>query len=259
MSAVVLLVALAATTHHTPIHRYDKVECNRCPGASNTARGKVTRRAAHPRSGALSVDSRSAHARHAEGLDENAITRTATRATTRPRTSWWCVVDATCASTVVVRLDAFSSLRSPSPNLRASALTAASSTSRFARGDAPPVTCTSASTGRTSHPRSSACAAPPSSRGGPSKPVRPALPHLRQLLCIHKGEGSWDADTGNGYYGGLQMDTAFEEAYGPLYVRRWGHASNWRPFFQMLAAERAIRVRGYSPWPNTARACGLLP
>lgn len=92
-----------------------------------------------------------------------------------------------------------------------------------------------------------------------AKHEKARLPHRSQLLCIHRLEGPWDANTGNGYYGGLQMDQAFEAAYGPAYVARWGHASNWRPVFQMLAAERAIRVRGYSPWPNTARACGLLP
>src|SRR5438876_5647928 len=31
-------------------------------------------------------------------------------------------------------------------------------------------------------------------------------PHLSQWLCIHHYEGSWTANTGNGYYGGLQMD-----------------------------------------------------
>ena len=37
-----------------------------------------------------------------------------------------------------------------------------------------------------------------------------------------------DANTGNGYHGGLQMDKTFQLAYGPAFVRRYGWAHNWR-------------------------------
>lgn len=90
-------------------------------------------------------------------------------------------------------------------------------------------------------------------------PPQASIPHLSAWLCIHRGEGPWDADTGNGYYGGLQFDSTFEQAYGAAYVARWGHANNWRPRIQMLTAENAWRTRGYAPWPQTARMCGLLP
>jgi Transglycosylase-like domain len=76
--------------------------------------------------------------------------------------------------------------------------------------------------------------------------------------CIHRLEGSWTANTGNGYYGGLQMDLAFQRAYGWRYLRRWGTADSWPPWAQLRTAENARRSRGYWPWPNTARACGLL-
>lgn len=79
------------------------------------------------------------------------------------------------------------------------------------------------------------------------------------FLCIHKYEGSWTSNTGNGYYGGLQMDYGFMRNYGSEYVRRWGTADNWPVWAQIDAAKRAYHSgRGFSPWPNTARACGLI-
>lgn len=88
---------------------------------------------------------------------------------------------------------------------------------------------------------------------------RAEIPHLREWLCIHAGEGAWDANTGNGYYGGLQMDLEFQRTYAPWLLRSKGTADHWSPREQMLTAERAWRTRGFWPWPNTARRCGLLP
>jgi transglycosylase-like protein len=76
--------------------------------------------------------------------------------------------------------------------------------------------------------------------------------------CIHEHEGAWNSNTGNGYYGGLQMDATFYWTYGPEFARRWGHAGNWPVWAQLIAAERAYLTRGFGPWPNTARYCGLL-
>ncbi len=79
------------------------------------------------------------------------------------------------------------------------------------------------------------------------------------FLCIHRYEGSWDANTGNGYYGGLQMDVEFQHLYGAEFIRRWGTADNWPSWAQLEASARAYASgRGFNPWPNTARACGLL-
>jgi hypothetical protein len=88
-------------------------------------------------------------------------------------------------------------------------------------------------------------------------------PHRLQWLCIHRyerdpGQG-WATRTGNGYYGGLQMDLAFQRTYGPELLRRKGTANNWSAAEQMWVAERAHRSgRGFYPWPNTARYCGLI-
>jgi hypothetical protein len=75
-------------------------------------------------------------------------------------------------------------------------------------------------------------------------------------MCIHRYEGAWN-DTGDPYWGGLQMDKDFMLTYGRSYVRRYGWAHNWTPDMQIEVAARAWRTRGFSPWPNTRRMCGL--
>jgi hypothetical protein len=96
----------------------------------------------------------------------------------------------------------------------------------------------------------------------------------RNLLCIHHYEGSWQ-DGGKPYYGGLQMDLSFQRSYGYKYVNVklygrivkrmkiyfmdiWGTANHWPIKAQLEAGRNAVKVRGYYPWPNTARFCGLL-
>jgi hypothetical protein len=83
-------------------------------------------------------------------------------------------------------------------------------------------------------------------------------PHKRQWLCIHRYEGSW-TDPNPPYYGGLQMDVGFQRTYGRGLLSRKGTADHWTPLEQMWTAERAHRSgRGFYPWPNTARYCGLI-
>lgn len=80
---------------------------------------------------------------------------------------------------------------------------------------------------------------------------------IRAFECIHSHEGSW-TDTGAPYYGGLQMDWSFMSAYGAEYLRAWGTADHWPPSVQIAVAIRAyLSGRGFGPWPNTARMCGL--
>ncbi len=93
------------------------------------------------------------------------------------------------------------------------------------------------------------------------KAARP--PHRSAWLCIHRYERNprqgWATNTGNGYYGGLQMDVSFQRTYGGSLLRRKGTANRWTALEQMWVAERAYSSgRGYHPWPNTARHCGLI-
>ncbi|MGZ4291897.1 MAG: hypothetical protein ACXVQQ_04820 [Gaiellaceae bacterium] len=91
--------------------------------------------------------------------------------------------------------------------------------------------------------------------------AKPPIPSALQsaFLCIHHHEGAWNSNTGNGFYGGLQMDWSFQNLYGPDYIHRWGTADNWPAWAQLQVAVRAYRSgRGFYPWPNTARVCGLI-
>jgi hypothetical protein len=83
-------------------------------------------------------------------------------------------------------------------------------------------------------------------------------PHAPAWRCIQRFEAGW-TDAGAPYYGGLQMDLGFQRRYGAYLLRRKGTANRWTPLEQMWVGERALRAgRGFYPWPNTARACGLI-
>lgn len=65
------------------------------------------------------------------------------------------------------------------------------------------------------------------------------------------------------------MDAGFMASYGPEYLRH-GTADRWPSWIQIKVARRArdgwynpyrhtyYSARGYYPWPNTARYCGLI-
>jgi hypothetical protein len=83
-------------------------------------------------------------------------------------------------------------------------------------------------------------------------------PHAAAWRCIQRYEARW-SDPNGPYYGGLQMDLGFQQHYGGELLREKGTADNWTPVEQMWVAERAYRAgRGFYPWPNAARYCGLL-
>ncbi len=82
---------------------------------------------------------------------------------------------------------------------------------------------------------------------------RTRIGHLALWLCIHSREGAWNAQTGNGFYGGLQMTYGWDGLVG--------NAALLSPSAQMQAAETGYRQSGYSTawlegqWPNTSPPC----
>ncbi len=90
-----------------------------------------------------------------------------------------------------------------------------------------------------------------------SKPLWRTLKRWDDWMCIHGREGAWN-DPNGPYHGGLQMDSGFMAAYGGDLLERYGTADRWPPAAQVAVAERAYEARGFNPWPNTARACGVL-
>jgi hypothetical protein len=89
------------------------------------------------------------------------------------------------------------------------------------------------------------------------EPLWRTLPRWRDWMCIHGREGAWNDPSGP-YHGGLQMDAGFMATYGADLLKRYGTADRWPPAAQVAVAERAYHARGFNPWPNTARACGVL-
>ena len=85
---------------------------------------------------------------------------------------------------------------------------------------------------------------------------KPQVSHQAGWLCIHSREGAWNANTGNGYYGGLQM------TYG--WMGQVIRADLLTPMQQMAAAEGGYWKSGYSDawmrgqWPNTYPPCAHL-
>jgi hypothetical protein len=83
-------------------------------------------------------------------------------------------------------------------------------------------------------------------------------PHERAWRCLQSFEGAWN-DPHDPYWGGLQMDRTFMRHYAPRHLLRRGWANEWTPIEQMWVGERALRAgRGFYPWPNTGRMCGLI-
>ena len=82
-------------------------------------------------------------------------------------------------------------------------------------------------------------------------------PHMNEWMCIHHYEGAWN-DAGGPYWGGLQMSLTFQQRYGGWIYLLKGTADHWTPLEQIWTAEKARQSRGFWPWPNTARICGLI-
>lgn len=72
-----------------------------------------------------------------------------------------------------------------------------------------------------------------------------------QKIASCESGGRWGINTGNGYYGGLQMSRATWRAYGGAdYAPRPDLATREE---QIAVGEKIVRARGLSPWPTCGR------
>lgn len=78
-------------------------------------------------------------------------------------------------------------------------------------------------------------------------------PWYSSAMCVHHYEGAWNANTGNGYYGGMQFSLSTWAANGGT-----GRPDLATPGEQLRVAYRTWQASGWYPWPNTARICGLI-
>ncbi|QKW22223.1 transglycosylase family protein [Kitasatospora sp. NA04385] len=75
-------------------------------------------------------------------------------------------------------------------------------------------------------------------------------------LADCESDGDWQADTGNDYYGGLQIwPPTWQEAGGLRYADRPDHASRQQ---QITVGEEILRRQGWAAWGWCAREIGVL-
>ncbi|MFF2077480.1 transglycosylase family protein [Kitasatospora sp. NPDC058162] len=68
--------------------------------------------------------------------------------------------------------------------------------------------------------------------------------------------GDWRADTGNGFYGGLQIrPTTWADAGGLRFADRPDHAGRRE---QTTVGEEILRQQGWEAWPACARELGMI-
>lgn len=93
----------------------------------------------------------------------------------------------------------------------------------------------------------------PSPSPSPSKVV-PDATWDKVAAC--ESDGDWAANTGNGYYGGLQIwPPTWREAGGLRFASRPDRATRRQ---QITVAQEILRRQGWHAWSSCARAVGLL-
>ena len=74
-------------------------------------------------------------------------------------------------------------------------------------------------------------------------------------LAMCEASGNWAANTGNGYYGGLQFSVGTWNGYGGAEYAAYPHQATRDQ--QITVAERLRAARGYQPWPACRAKLGL--
>lgn len=78
--------------------------------------------------------------------------------------------------------------------------------------------------------------------------------HWDRLAQCESG-GNWRANTGNGYYGGLQFSRRTWTGFGGgTYA---GTANRATRLQQIFIAERVLRAQGWKAWPACSRKIGV--
>lgn len=74
-------------------------------------------------------------------------------------------------------------------------------------------------------------------------------------LAMCESSGNWKANTGNGYYGGLQFSHRTWIAFGGGNFARNAHGASKAE--QILIAESVLAKQGWRAWPACSRAIGV--
>ncbi|MBB5153611.1 transglycosylase family protein [Saccharopolyspora phatthalungensis] len=76
------------------------------------------------------------------------------------------------------------------------------------------------------------------------------------LLARCESGGNWAANTGNGYYGGLQFNPRTWAAHGGNRFSRYPHRASREQQIAIAESLRSARS-GFGAWPGCARRLGL--
>ncbi|MGV9880416.1 LysM peptidoglycan-binding domain-containing protein [Streptomyces sp. NPDC003006] len=103
-------------------------------------------------------------------------------------------------------------------------------------------------------PPAAASAAPSPARGAPPPAEKYDCPTEKgpwHCLAQCESNGRWDANTGNGYYGGLQFwQPTWVEHGGLEYAPRADLATKEE---QIMVAEKVLRTQGWKAWPACSK------
>ena len=84
---------------------------------------------------------------------------------------------------------------------------------------------------------------------------RPRHYHAWKRIAACESGNRWHINTGNGYYGGLQISPGTWRAFGGLRYARLPHGAG--KLKQMRVAERILRGQGWGAWPHCSRVAGM--
>jgi Transglycosylase-like domain len=89
----------------------------------------------------------------------------------------------------------------------------------------------------------------------PARPTGRPTSSIWDRVAACESGGRWGINTGNGYYGGVQMDMTFWRRHGGLaYAARPDLASRDA---QITVAQRGLAAQGWRAWPTCSRRLGL--
>lgn len=89
----------------------------------------------------------------------------------------------------------------------------------------------------------------------PSPEPAPPVSGVWDRLAACEASSNWKANTGNGYYGGLQEDMTFWRRYGGMqFAPRPDLATRLQQITVAMAGQKA---QGWGAWPNCSRRLGL--
>jgi hypothetical protein len=88
-----------------------------------------------------------------------------------------------------------------------------------------------------------------------SAPADAATLHTWKRLAQCEASGRWHINTGNGYYGGLQISRSTWHAYGGGKYAALPHRAT--PREQIRIGEKIKRNQGWGAWPSCSRRLHL--